>query len=730
MSAVLISIFANPASSQEKKITLEWASSDECKKLTELGQFFWLDDGTAYICDSSKDPNEQMIERLDPRTGKRKAAFNKDKAFESLGKIIGSAAEKKLGWPTGFDKNGKFALYEFDNDIFLLEIDKSQFRRVVETKSEEKAIRFSPDGKKIAYVRDNDLFVYDVNKQKETHITTDGSDTILNGTLSYVYWEEIFGREDCAYWWSDDSNSIAYLKSDESSVPIAYFVDFKPQTPRLITQRYPKAGQQNPGVRLCVADVRGNQLSQLDASEIPYEYIARVKWLPDNKTLCAELLNRNQNKLDIYFMDKDSGKATLIFTERDKGWIDATDDLYFLKDGKRFIWLSNRDGFSHLYLYTMEGRLVRQITKGKWSACSINGGPSWILKSIASIDEDGGWIYFGSKEKSSIERHLYKIKLDGTGLQRITEQDGMHQITFSTDGKFYFDTFSSITTPASVSLCTNEGKNKFVLWQSKTDKIGELNLVYPQLLTVKARDGFEMPAMISKPKNFDPNKKYPAIIYVYGGPLAPEVLNGWQSTVFSDQVFLDNGYILFKFDNRSATAISKAYSNLIVGQMWADCELNDLVDAVRWLKQQTFTDANNVGLWGASGGGSYTLLGLTHTKEFKAGVAIAPVTDWMYYDSIWAEAGMKLPKDNPKGYEKTSFVKHAKDLHGRLLLIHGTYDDNVHPQNAQAFADALVDAGITFEMMVYPMRKHGISDKPAKIHLQKTMLEFWNRNLK
>jgi dipeptidyl-peptidase-4 len=236
--------------------------------------------------------------------------------------------------------------------------------------------------------------------------------------------------------------------------------------------------------------------------------------------------------------------------------------------------------------------------------------------------------------------------------------------------------------------------------------------------------------MISKPKDFDPDKKYPAIVYVYGGPSAPEVLNNWQSSIFTDQILLDNGFVVFRFDNRSASAISKTYSNLVVGQMWAECELNDLVDAVRWLKKQAFVDVNNVGLWGASGGGSYTLLGLTQTKEFKAGVAIAPVTDWLYYDSIWAEAGMKLPKDNPKGYEETSFVKHAKDLHGRLLLVHGTYDDNVHPQNAQAFADALIDAGITFDMIVYPMRKHGISDKAAKIHLQKTMLEFWNKNLK
>ena len=731
MSIILLSIFAvNSYPREEKKITIEWANSDDCRKLTELWQYVWLEDGTAYIFDMAIEPNERTIEKFDAQTTKRNAAVNKDKALESLKQIMGDNTPKRLNWPTSFDKTGLFALYQYDNDIFLLEMDKSQFKRITHSDIEEKAVRFSPDGKKIAFVRDNDLYVYDIEGQKETRITKDGSDTTLNGTTSYVYWEEIFGRIDMAYWWSDDSSSIAYLKTDESCVPLAYFVDFKPQTPRLLTQRYPKAGQQNPIVRLCVTDIKGNQLSQLDSSEVPYEYIARVKWLPDNKRICVETLNRNQTKLNMYFMEANSGKVEHILTEEDSGWVVMTDDLYFLKDGKHFIWMSQRDGFAHLNLYSIDGKLIRQITRGEWSVCSISGGQSWIVSSIAYVDEEKGWVYFGGRKKSPIEQHLYRIKLDGTGLEQITGPEGTHRINFNSDGSFFFDVASSTIEPPNLSLCSDDGKIKMVLVQSKQKEIDSLNLRYPQLMTVKARDGFEMPALMYKPKNFNPSKKYPVLVNVYGGPAAPTVADSWQGSIYTDQILLDNDFIVFRFDNRSATAISKKLTNLIVGQMWAECELNDLVDAVRWLKQQSFVDSDNIGLWGASGGGSYTLLGLTQSKEFKAGVAIAPVTDWLYYDTIWAEAGMKLPQDNPKGYEKTSFVKHAKDLHGRLLLVNGTYDDNVHPQNAQAFADALVEAGITFDMMVYPMRKHGISDRPARIHLFNTMLEFWNRNLK
>jgi dipeptidyl-peptidase-4 len=733
-------VFVNISSGEEKKITIEWVCSSECKNLTSLPDYAWLADGTALIYEKNADANQGTIERYNPATGTREPAIDRDKAMKSLDNILSREnMPKGIEWPLAINNSGESALYVYDNDIFLLDIAISEFKQITKSDGEEQVIRFSPDGKKISFVRNNNLFVMDlampygietIEDHNQIQITDDGSETILNGTLSWVYWEEIFGREDTAYWWSEDSSKIAYLKTDQSPVYVMQFVDFKPWNPEVVKQYYPKAGQSNPIVKLYVTDIKGKELSRFDSSQYPYEYIARVKWLPDNKRICVQTLNRDQTKLDIYFMESDSSKVEHILTETDSGWVEMSDDLYFLKDDKGFIWESQRSGYAHLYLYNMTGELIRQITFGNWSVSTVGSSQYWVTSSLGFVDEQEGYIYFGAQKKSSIERHLYRVKFDGSGLAQITGEAGYHKITFSKDGKFFFDVFSNIKQPPRLSIYTNDGELKAVVGESKDKEIEKLELQYPELFTVKARDDFEMPAEILKPKNFKPKKKYPVLVNVYGGPGAPTVTDAWKGSIYSDQILLDNGFIIFRFDNRSATDISKELNNLVTGQMWAECELNDLIDAVKWLKKQNYVDEDNIGIWGASGGGSYTLLGLTGSKEFKAGVAIAAVTDWHYYDSVWAEAGMKQPKDNPDGYEKTSFVKKAKDLHGRLLLVHGTGDDNVHPQNCWAFTDALIEAGIQFDIMIYPMRKHGITDNAARIHLHNTMLEFWNRNLK
>jgi len=278
-------------------------------------------------------------------------------------------------------------------------------------------------------------------------------------------------------------------------------------------------------------------------------------------------------------------------------------------------------------------------------------------------------------------------------------------------------------------LFKNNGKFVKLLGKSNPDLIAKFEIQTPELLTIPTRDGFPMPAWILKPKDFDPNKKYPIIFYVYGGPSAPAVANSWRSSIYFDQILVNNGFLVAKVDNRSATAISKNLENTILYKSSGEGERNDLIDAVQWFKSQSWIDPERVGIWGWSGGGSFTLNAMTNSEEFKAGIAVAAVSDWHYYDTKWAEFSMKHPEDNPEGYDKTSFVKSAKNLHGRLLLVHGTYDDNVHIQNAWAFTDELIKAGKMFDMMIYPMRKHGISDRPARIHLYKTMLEFWSENL-
>jgi dipeptidyl-peptidase-4 len=723
-------IIVNPLAAQEKKeLTVEWIYSKRGQAVDDVPKVLWLKDNTAILYDVRKPESERTFERFDPKYGKRFPLVDPVIARASLNKVTGEDTAKVLHWPEAFDRQGKHAVYIMEKDIFLLDLAASKFTRVTQTDPEEKSTRFSPDGSKLAFVRDNNLFVYDISSQSEKQLTQDGSETLLNGTLSWVYWEEIFARRDIGYWWSEDSKSIAYLQTDESPAHVYYFMDFKPDTARVIKQRYPQAGGKNPVVRVGIVDIANPQPRWLDFSSAPYEYVIRVKWLPDNKRISVQTMNREQTQLDLYFADAATGEPTHVLTETDTGWVNTNDDLYFLKDGKHFIWQSERDGYAHLYRFAMDGELVNKITKGNWAVRASGGGVFWLRRAVTAIDEENDWIYFTALKESSIERHLYRVHLDGSGLQKITKEAGYHGITASPDGSYYFDTYSNINTMPSLSLYNKEGELKQILAKPRPELLADFDMTYPELFSIEASDGFEMPAELLKPKNFDPNKKYPLIIYVYGGPAAPTVFNRWRNSIYFDNILSQHGYLVALCDNRAATARSKILENLLLYKSADGVELSDLLNAVGWFKSQPYVDSTRVGVWGWSGGGSFTLNALTNSKAFKAGISVAPVTDWHYYDTKWAEATMKRPSENPEGYEKTSFLRTAKNLHGRLLLAFGTYDDNVHPQNEWAFIDELVKHNIAFDLMVYPMRKHSIKDWPARIHLYSTMLDFWQGNL-
>ncbi|RKY84762.1 hypothetical protein DRQ09_08165, partial [candidate division KSB1 bacterium] len=715
---------------EKQEITVEWIYSNKSLEASALPMFVWLNDGTAILYDFQKPAEERTFEKFNPVDGKRTPILNVKKAIISLKSILGKDYSiSSLPWPVSFDKTGEKAIYIFKGDIFVLLLKDAKFIQITNTKEIEKSVNFSPDGKKLAFVRNNNLYIYDIEKRTEKQITVDGSETILNGTLSWVYWEEIFGRRDIGYWWSYDSEAIAFLHTDDSSVGVMRFLDFKPQYPRVIKQRYPKVGTANPVVRIGIAEINSGKITWAGLSVHSYAYVCRVKWLPDSKNVSVQTMNRNQTELNLYFVDRYTGKPHHILKETDSSWVNINDDLYFLKNGEYFIWASERTGYAHLYRYKIDGTLVNQITKGNWSIRSSGGGVFWLRQAVTAIDEDKGWIYFTSLKKSSIERHLYRIRFDGTDMQRLTREDGFHSITFSPNAKYYFDNYSNISTLPSLTLHRNNGEQISVIARGRPEFIEKFNIQYPELLTIPAEDGFPMPAQILKPEDFSPWKKYPVIINVYGGPSAPQVSNSWQFSNYFDQILLQKGYLVVKVDNRCATAISKKLENTISGKMYNDGELKDLLSAVRWLKSKSYIDPERVGIWGWSGGATFTLLAMTHSKEFKAGIAVAPVTNWRYYDTKWAESGMKLPQDNQEGYEKTNLVKYAKNLHGRLLLVHGTYDDNVHIQNSWDFINELIKANIMFDMMIYPMRKHGISDRPARIHLFNKMVEFWTKNL-
>ncbi|KAA3618778.1 MAG: hypothetical protein DWQ05_07405 [Calditrichaeota bacterium] len=727
---VLLFFICTPSKlySQDKKaVSVEWIYSNSSAELTAIPRYFWLANNTAMLFDLRKPANERNFEIFDPRTGNIAPAVDAGKAMGSLNTFFEEGRQHNvLRWPVFFDAWGRQAVYLFQNDIFILDLSSSKFSRVTETAAAEKSVQISPDGKLLSFVRENDLYVFNIKENKEIRLTTDGSETILNGTLSWVYWEEIFGRSDTGYWWSSDSKRLAYLQTDESPVEITHFVDFQPAVPRVIKQRYPKAGTANPKVRVGIANIQSAKTTWVDFAADDYEYIPRVKWLPDSKQLSVQTLNRAQDGLKLYFVNSDDGNSKFILRETDNAWVNLHDDLIFLNNGKHFIWQSERDGFAHLYRFTMDGTRVNQITRGDWAVKSAGRNPR---QTVAAVDEKNDWIYFSALEKASIERHLYRIHSDGSKMERLTEGDGTHAISFSPDGKYYFDTFSNVRTQPSLSLNDSKGKSIKILSEPRPELVEALDFQYPEFFTIPTSDGFLMPAEILKPKDFNANKKYPVIMNIYGGPSAPTVANSWNRGHYFDQILIKKGYLVVRFDHRAAAGISKKFENLLLKKFIGPVELADIIDGVKWLKSQPWVDGDRFGIWGWSGGGSFTLHTMTRSKEFKAGISVAPVTDWHFYDTKWAEFAMKTPQENPEGYKNTSILRHAKNLHGRLLLVHGTYDDNVHPQNAWSFIEELVQANIPFDMMFYPMRKHGIADRAARIHLFNKMLEFWEENL-
>jgi len=723
LRAGILFLAAAPLLAQARKeMTVSWCYSDDGEAVGKTPKTYWTSEDEVLLLDETRPAGSRGLERVRP-TGDRQSAFDGAKALASLKTMLPGAPET-LPWPDSFDRAGRRAAYVIADGLFLLDLPASTFERIGRAEDKISVARLSPDGKRVAFVRAKDLWVYDVASKAETRLTADGSATVLNGALSWVYWEEVFNHQEAGYWWSPDSTAIGFLRTDEAGIDEVGFQQYATAVPAVVTQRYPKAGNKNPAVRLGVADLSTGKTAWMDTAA--FEYVLDVRWAPGSRAVAVQTTDRAQTRLDLWRMDRDSGRATSMLTENDDAWADQK-ELQFAGNGD-FIVTSERDGHTHLYRYGADGRLRNAVTRGPWSVRGPQGFYGAPLDS-AWIDAKGEWVFFTARQKPEGERQLYRVRLDGTGLQRITREDGTHAITMSPDRRFYLDVYSSANTPPSLSLHAADGKSVASLYGPRTDLIAPFDFQKAEIFSVPAPDGFPLPARILKPRGFDASKKYPAIVYIYGGPGAPTVNDAWDysfaGNALFDQVLAARGYVVFSVDPRSATGQSKTLENTVLRKLQTDDILNDVVAGVRWLKTQTFVDPARVGVWGWSGGGTDTLRVMTGSTEFKAGISVAPVTDWRFYDTKFTEAYMKTPQENPDGYTLFNLSPRAKDLHGRLLLAFGSGDDNVHPQNEWAFIDQLVAADKPFDLMIYPLRKHTIDDRPARIHLFEKMLEFW-----
>ena len=610
---------------------------------------------------------------------------------------------------------------DISNDLYFFGVNDrdpvgaARVRRLTRDPAEESMATFSPDGTLVAFVRDHDLVVVTVDQRREWALTRDGDADLLNGELDWVYQEEIYGRGNFkGFWWSPDSSRLAYLQTDESPVKAFTVIDHLPYRLGVETTDYPKAGDLNPLVRLGVIPAVGGETVWVDlAHYTPTDMlVVAVSWSPDSEEVVFQVQNREQTWLDLNIADAGTGATTRLFQETTPAWVSVNGDPTWLEDGT-FLWLSERSGWKHLYHCEADGTLIVQVTDGEWE-----------LRTLHGVDEDTEWVYFSGTERSPIGSDVYRIKLDGSRLTRLSEAVGTHRARFSPAFARYLDTWSDINTPPQVRVHAADGTETRVVAENRVTTLADYQLSSPEFLQVTARDGFVMEAMMIKPPDFDPSRRYPVFQHTYGGPHSQQVRNAWggSATMFY-QLLAQRGIIVWVMDNRTASG-KGAVSTWPVYQHFGEWELRDIEDGIGWLTQQPYVDGSRIGIEGWSYGGFMTSYALTHSENFVMGIAGGTVSDWRDYDTIYTERYMRTPQNNPGGYRESSPRFDAADLHGALLLLHGTMDDNVHLQNTLQLVYELQKAGKQFELMLYPRSRHGISDPKLNAHLRHKMLDF------
>lgn len=578
--------------------------------------------------------------------------------------------------------------------------------------------KFSPDGTMVGFVRDNDLVVVDLASGRERALTSGGSQTLIHGTFDWVYEEELGLRD--GWRWSPDSRRIAYWRLDASPIRAFTMIDELALYPETTSLPYPKAGEPNSLASIHVVDLASGRTVDVDTGADTDVYLARMEWAAGPDELVIQRLNRHQDRLDVMLADARTGESRTILSETSDTWVDVDLDLTWVDGGRRFLWTSERSGHEHIYLYERDGTLARQLTSGAWDAERPHG---------ASPD---GWVYFTSPRESPLERHLYRVPLEGGPVEKITDEPGWHDVQMGPDMRFYVDGFSRFGTPPAYGVFRGDGTlvRALVDNQALRDRLAAMDLGGHDFFTVTTPDGVELNGWMIRPPDFDPAREYPVLMSVYGGPGSQTVTDQWHGPHYLwHQMLAERGYIVVSVDGRGTGGRGTAFKN-VTHLSLGTWETRDQIEAARWLGRQPYVDAGRIGIWGWSYGGYLTLLSLFLGGDvFAAGVSVAPVTHWKFYDTIYTERYMRTPAENPEGYARGAPLEHVEGLEGALLLVHGSGDDNVHFQNTVALVQALQEAGKPFDLMMYPNKTHAIGGAAAQTHLFRMMTAFVEEHL-
>lgn len=715
----LILLFLLPlyAFSQDKKITLEDIWVTYTFYPVDIDELYSMNDGETY----TQLNNGIMIEQFSFKSGK------KVKEILNLNTLPADAPKPK-----------SISSYEFspEESIILISSDVERIYRhsqkaehwIYDISSgkmsqlsgggKQMLAEISPDGKKVAFVRDNNLFIKDLIKNEERQITTDGKwAEVINGAPDWVYEEEFSFSK--AFEWSDDSRYLAYMKFDERRVKEFEMPMYGTLYPEQYRYKYPKAGEENSIVSLHVYNTETGNSSEIECGKENDQYIPRIKWTPITNVLSFIRMNRLQNHLELMFADVSSGKVQKIIEEQDSCYIEITNNWTY--SGNNIIWYSDRSGFNHLYLYDINGNLKSTITKGNYEVTDFYG-----------FNEKTGVVYYASTEVNPTERNIYSVKTDGSGKTQMTPGKGINRTKFSKGYKYYINTYSNSSTPPEISLYSINGKLLRVM-EDNADlkkKVAEYAFLKREYFTFNTSDNTLLYGWMIKPPNFDEKKKYPVFMTVYGGPGAQETLNEWSYYDLWYNVIADKGYIVVCVDGRGTGGRGNEFKKVTYGQL-GKYEAKDQYETVQYLKSKAWVDFSRIGIYGWSYGGYLSSLCLFAFPEtFKMAIAVAPVANWRYYDSIYTERYNGLPQDNADGYDKNSPTNHVKKLKGKFLLCHGTADDNVHFQNSMELVTKLVEANKQFDCFFYPNSNHGIyTGRNTRYHLFTKMTQYIFDNL-